>query len=241
MKAKNARKIGPQSSENKNEFSNLCGPYLSDPTIKSIHYSPERKSFVMNGKPFPGIHSTLSRIFYPDFERKRRNYKTKKKRARKASCIAEGKKIDEQIEEYAKSGKRPKIAMAKALVSFWEDHMEHKIEAAQVPCHIRELGVVTTADVITSDSENRLWMWEVKAGYNQAQKQGSMNYLPGVPCRPHEHWELQRHYTHKGLVECGLPIFASHVVNVFREKEAITVKKRKVPKWTEKLSRIKFV
>lgn len=131
--------------------------------------------------------------------------------------------------------------MAKALVAFWEDHMGHSLESAQVPCYIKDLGVVTMADVVTSDSEGRLWMWEVKAGYNQAQKQGSMNYLPGVPCRPHEQWELQRHFTHKGLIDGGLPIFASHIVNVYRENNAITVKKRKVPKWTDQLKKIKFV
>lgn len=220
-----------------NKPNRLLIEYLSQPHIEAVQFDNGRKCFTIDGQTKKGLLKTLKSIYYPTYVRKRKQYKRKGiKVKRKASNKTEGKAVDRQLVEYVRSKKKPRHAKARALIAYWEDECKHTIQAAQVPTIINDFnGVrVTAADVITEDSEKRLWVWEVKCGYNQVQRQGSLKRLKDVPNKDHSHWELQRWFTHKGLVTGGLPVFASHVINVYNEGDCITVKKRKVPTWALK-------
>lgn len=161
---------------------------------------------------------------------------TQRRFMRAKDLPAEGKTIDKQITEYVRSGKKPKNPMAKAIIAYFEEQCQQRIVAAQVPLFALGGTRITQADFIVQDVHGALIMIELKCGYNRTQKQGYLRGLPGVPCRQNEIWELQRHYTHKGLEESGLRLMGSHVLNVYKEGTAIMVKRRKVPKWAlEKL------
>lgn len=207
--------------------------YLNQPLIQSIGF--DGKSYHMDGVMYGGLLRKLKSMYYPQFNRKKR--RGKKTRLRKGSSISEGKMVDKQLTDYVETGKKPRSVHTKALIEYFERQCNMRIVAAQVPVFVRCLNRITQADLIVEDEFGRLIMIEVKCGYNQMQKQGDLKGLPGVPCRQKEIWELQRHYTHKGLKDEGLDIVGSHVVNVYREgKGQITVQKRKVPKWAlEKL------
>jgi len=206
--------------------------YVNQDNIQSIGFDESRKMYVSENKHYGGLLSKLKSMYYPNWERKKRQYRRKGKGVkRKASSAAEGKTIDKQLTEYVRSGKKPRNIQAKALVAYFEEESNQRIVGAQIPLWAMGGTRITQADLIVQDAHDRLIMIEVKSGYNRTQKQGFLKGLPGVPCRQNEIWELQRHYTHKGLKESGLDIFASHVVNVYKEDKGVTVKRRKVPKW----------
>ncbi len=178
----------------------------------------------------------LKNVYYPDFERKKKQYKRKGKRTNKrASTKHQGILIDKQIQLYIKNGKKPKNKLALALVVYLEEKCNHTLQAAQVPLFIKDFGgKITQADIITQDDKGKLYMVEVKSGYNQVQAQGTLKGLD-APNNVKNQWELQRHYTHKGLVECGLPLAASYILNVYQEGDGVTVKKRKNPSWVKSI------
>jgi len=214
--------------------------YLNQPKIQSLGFDKARKMYCdSEGRYYGGLLSKLKQMYYPYWERKRKNYRRRKGKvvARKASSASEGKSVDKQLTEYVRSGKRPRSNMARAIIAYFEESAQQRIVAAQVPLYAMQGTRVTQADLIVANADGSLVMIELKCGYNRTQKQGDLKSLPGVPCRQNEIWELQRHYTHKGLVESGLPLIGSHILNVYKEgKDGITVKRRKVPKWAlEKL------
>ncbi len=214
--------------------------YLSRPEIEGIEFDEARRMYRdAEGKHYGGLLSKLQKMYYPYWKRKRRSYRRKGVTiARKGSSAKEGKTVDKQLTEYVRTGKKPKNAMARAIVAYFEKENNQRIVAAQVPLYALHGLRITQADLIVANPDGSLLMMEVKCGYNRTQKQGDMKGLPGVPCRQNEIWELQRHYTHKGLVESGLPIVGSHILNVYKEgKDGITVRKRKVPQWA--LQRLK--
>lgn len=211
--------------------------YLESPRVASIQFvggKGKHAYYTMDGKRYGGIHSKLKSMYYPNYERKKRRFSKSIHRAKKASSKQLGKTIDKQIFNFVlKPDKKPKNPLARALVEYWIQ-LNHSVQAAQVPVYIEDLDRVTQADVITEDQFGRLWMWEVKSGFNRSQKQGFLlHFKEGeVPNKDSNHWELQRHFTHLGLAKSGLPLFASHVINVYQNGDAsIEVKKRKVPKW----------
>lgn len=210
--------------------------YLSNKVIKSIAFNGHAYSYTdALGKPRQcgGLLSKLKSIYYPEFEVKKRQYKRKgKKNLKGASTRQIGITIDKQIQAYVKIGKRPKNLLAVALVEYLEKECKQKIQAAQVPVMVKGLGRVTQADIITEDEAGNLYMVEVKSGYNQRKAQGVL-LGTDVPSSTKNHWELQRHFTHKGLVEGGLNLKASYIVNVYTEGKGITVKKRKNPSWVK--------
>ena len=210
--------------------------YLNHPEIQSIKHNGEY--FTKNGIPKKGIHKVLRKIYYPHYEvqKKRRHRKTKLKR--KGSSTTKGKAIDQHIFNIIKNPKKKKSlrnSSVKALISYWEDALHHTIQAAQVPVYIASLNCCTQADVITEDQNGRLFVWEIKSGYNQRKSQGTMYKLKNVPNNEKNHWQLQLHYTSKGLKDYNLPIKASQVINVYEEGSDITVKRKKNPKWCEQL------
>ena len=207
--------------------------YLNQPKIQSISFDNARKMYISEGTHYGGLLSKLKSMYYPYWVRKKKQYKRRgaKPVTRKASSASEGKTIDRQITEYVKSGKTPRNNMAKAIVAYFKKSNQ-RIVAAQVPLFAIFGTRITQADFIVQDKDSgKLIMIELKCGYNRTQKQGFLKGLPGVPCRQNEIWELQRHYTHRGLEESGLELIGSHVLNVYKEGDGVTVKRRKVPEW----------
>lgn len=206
--------------------------YLKKPHIASVRYDEEQQSFVCASGKRPGLVSGLRYRYYPYYRRTTRR-KGSRKRARMASSIEQGLAIGEGLTDYLKTGQMPEDGMAAVLVYYFEKIEGHTIQATEVPCFVQLDGSerITRADVITADAKNRLWMWEIKSGYNRVQKQGDLQGLKGVPNRDNTHWELQRHFTHKGLEACGLDIYKSHVLNIFVEDGEYGVQKRPVPRW----------
>jgi hypothetical protein len=205
--------------------------YLQNPLIASIRLLPNGRGFQYSGGVRGGIKSLLEQQYYPHYTVKKKRHS--KKKARKGSTKKQGITIDNQLKKYIEKKKAPTNNLAHGIRVYLEDRMGHTLVAAQVPVLIQALGTerITQADLISQDGQNRLWLWEVKSGYNQRQKQGDLRGLPGIPNREHEHWELQRHYTHLGAIQQGLPIYKSAVLNVYEESDMITVHKRPVPKW----------
>lgn len=215
--------------------------YLDNPRIRSISFDSRAKSYRCDAGIRGGLHSSLRGLYYPYYERKRRGSSFRSsKRRRKASSTFQGKTIDEELQHYVVSGQLPTNRLALAIVQYLEkDTPRHVIEACQLPLFVQvgDQERITQADVITSDEGGRLWMWEIKSGWNQSRAQGNLHQLRPlqVPSKDHTHWELQRHYTHKGLVDCGLPLYKSHVLNVFEEDAMVVVQKRSVPKWCKNI------
>lgn len=209
--------------------------YLNKPEISNIVHNGELY-IGADGQQRGGIHSILERAFYPHYKMKKRR-KSKKPRQFKGSSRELGMLVDRELSDYVKTGKEPEETLSIVIVTHLE-HMEHTLQACQVPLYVTVAGSerITQADLISQDKQGRLWMWEIKTGYNRSQAQRMLRGLRDVPNNRHNHWELQRHYTHKGLVEGGLPIYRSHVLNVYREDGGrVHAKQRSVPKWCAKL------
>jgi hypothetical protein len=139
-----------------------------------------------------------------------------------------------ELMEYVQNPKKvPGDDMAYAIAQYMEQKMEHTMVAAELPVIVNLLGTerITQADLITTDSKNRLYLWEIKSGYKREKKQGDLLRLKKVPNKRYEHWELQRYYTHLGLEQCGLKIHKSVVLQVYYDNKNIAIKKRPVPKW----------
>lgn len=208
--------------------------YLKDSRIASIDFDEYQGSYVCDDGLRRGLKKGLERMYFPHFVYKTR--KSKKRRIRKGSNAEEGSAVDEALADYIATRALPReCGMAMAIIMHLEDGLGHTLEAAQLPLFV-PLGPrderITQADLITSDLDGRLWMWEVKCGYNRVQKQGNLKRLSNVPNRYHEHWELQRHYTHLGLVKSGLKdLYKSHVMNIFIEDDQYGIQKRPIPKW----------
>lgn len=206
--------------------------YLSNPLVSSITHNG--KGFELNGKIKSGLLKTLKKVYYPNFKRKMKQHARQTKLKRKGSSRSKGIQIDKQLFDYIKKKKQPRNAYAKALLKYWES-IGHNLQAAQVPVHIKKFDCCTAADVITEDKDKKLYLWEVKSGFNNSQKQGLMNYLDNVDNSVKNHWELQRHYTTKGLADYGLELAGSQVINVYEQGDHIRVKRRKRPKWSENI------
>jgi hypothetical protein len=212
--------------------------YLNHPTIKSIVHTGEY--FKMNDVIKKGIHKTLKKMYYPHYKvvAKKRHKKTKLKR--KGSSAKKGEAIDKHIFNIIKNPKKKfatRNSSVKALISYWEEGLGHTLQAAQVPVFIKSLNCCTQADVITEDKEGRLFMWEVKSGFNARKSQGNLlRELCNVPNNEKNQWQLQRHYTTEGMKDLGLPIISSQVINVYEEGSGITVKRKSNPKWCQLLS-----
>lgn len=193
-----------------------------------------------------GLIRILEKEYYPNFVRNPRRFTSKKRiRNKKGSSALEGKRVDEQIQRHMLDPTyEPTNPLAQGLLVFWK-HNSHLLQVAQVPVPVKCFGIITQADVITVDSSNKLWMWEIKCGYPPLSRQ-SVPFLRGLAKEKaanntFNHWELQRHFTAKGLVSSGVPLKGSHVLHVYEEwhkekrKKVIQVKRRPIPKWTQKL------
>lgn len=221
--------------------------YLQDEFISHIDFNEIHGGYIFreNGvdQVCGGLIRALRTTYYPTF-----SYRTKKRRkirCKKNSDKTQGKKVDAQIERYIESGGRimPTHRMALALVQYWTKR-NHTLQAAQVPVYVDQFKIVTQADVITRDKDGRLWMWEVKTGYPSCPKQKHKRLfrVKGVVTNhPFNHWELQREFTLRGLIDKGLPVSESRVINVYDEyrkvdqTKVLTIKCRQPQKWAKEI------
>lgn len=215
--------------------------YLNNDIIQSVQHDGKTFSFQPSGAvrvKASGLIKRIKAIYYPEYQYKKKKQFRKTKSQRKGSTKKQGIQIDNQLSAYIQSGynkKKLRHRHAKKLVEYWEDNLNHKLQAAQVPVHVKALNAVTCADIITSDKDNKLFLWEVKSGANASKKQGDMIVFGAkVKNNRHNHWELQRYFTTQGLIDYGLNLSGSHVINVFDEKTGVTVHRRKRPAWCNK-------
>jgi hypothetical protein len=188
----------------------------------------------MNNQRKPGLLKILKRVYYPSFVRKIKQHNRESKMKRKGSSRAKGIQIDKQLFEYIKKQKKPRNSYAKALLQYW-DSIGHTLQASQVPVYIAKFNCCTAADIITEDKDKKLYLWEVKSGFNNSKKQGLLTYLKDVDNSTKNHWELQRHFTSAGMAEKGLELAGSQVINVYEQGNNIRVKRRKRPKWCDQI------
>ena len=218
--------------------------YLNTPFVKSFRLvgNPPHFTFTSNdGVEFrcPGIHSTLRRKFYPRYKVTRRRRFTKKK----GSTMKQGKKVDDDIFQYIKTGKRPRHWMSKMLIDYVEKTLKHTFQVSQLPVYIPELKCATQVDMMTMDRRGTLHFWELKTGYppGGSIKKGVM--LGNVPITTFNQWELQRAYSCLALSRTVVDISLKNscVVNVYNERaknskvNAHRVRARKHPVWVKKI------
>lgn len=225
---------------------NAIEKYLDGPFCKATAYDPIQKCYLSEGQHYGGLLPKMAALHYPGFRRSRRRTKTLKK----GSSRKEGIRVDQDVVTLVNGGgkKKKKIhPFATALVQYWTERKGHQLVRAQVPVRVARFDAVTQADCITWDpKKEELWMWEVKCGFapGGSVKKGylfrppAQNPVEKVPSTVHNHWELQRYWTHKSFLEQGVPIVHSRVINVYRQQECkdnkktkVVVKERKPPAW----------
>lgn len=202
--------------------------YLNNEVVCSIGQNSEGY-YTMNGVVKSGIHKTLKRLYYPHYKVGKKKHHKKTKLKRKGSSKQKGKMIDLAFSKYVMDSKKKPVrnSSTQAVIEYWKT-LNHTPQATQVPVYIKSLNCCTQADVITEDANGDLYMWEIKSGYNQRKSQGNLR-KPYTHIKNNEknHWQLQRHYTAKGLKESGLPLKGSYVINVYAQGDAFTVKRKK--------------
>jgi hypothetical protein len=216
-------------------------PYLQDALIRSIVFDAKKQCYAYNYKGVQvtcgGLVKKLRRTYYPQYKRKRRKYNKKNPAKKRASSIAQGKRTDYELFEYVRTETKPTDTLAKGLVQYWEQTKGHCIVAAQVPVWIDDFQCITQADVMTQDKQGRLWLWEVKTGWNGVRKQGNLHTLQSVPNNDRSHWQLQLHFTQKGLLQRGVPIYQARVINAYTEwmskaqPHVVRINEIRPPKW----------
>jgi hypothetical protein len=196
--------------------------YLDTKFARSLRISPLFGTYecYVKGNTFQktGIHSTLRRRFYSHYPKeasRRRRTKTKSKGSTKKIGIA----VDTQIFKIVAANKVPSRInkLTRALLEHWKS-AGHTLIAAQVPVYVASLDCVTQADCITRHNDTYT-MWEVKTGFPVGgfRKHGKFTGAPfeTIDCTKYNIWQLQRKYTHDALVEAGLKIDDSRVIQVY--------------------------
>ena len=237
--------------------------YMALPSIASIKFSTKAKTFTFacertgTRRTAPGLIGKLRAHFYPTAakrkKRKKRNFRKRKHGTtyRIASSKPIGIAADDAINAYIASGLTvaPKNAFARAVIHYWECELGHVVVASQLPVRVADFGCITAVDTLTRDKQGRIWLWELKTGRGaRAAPRGPKLRGPRtpagkrVPASVINQWELQRHYTVKGLRDAGVDIYKSHVIHAYKEKvkgskrkPQIKVLKRAVPTWTRSL------
>lgn len=222
--------------------------YLSSPFCQTVrrqeHNGHTYYSYELNDKlrsRTGGIHSSLKKKYYPDFEYKKNKGR---KRLKKGSNKQEGINVGQQIEAYmVDRSKKPRHRFAKHVVHFIEQEKGHSLVATEVPVYVDALQCITQADIISQDNKGRLYVWELKCGQPNVGSQGFLRGgLDQIKSTRLNHWELQRHFTTLALEESGVKIHKSYILQVFdhyqREKKekVVRVKARNPAAWTKKVA-----
>lgn len=214
--------------------------YLEGDEVSRIGFDSTRKCYTYKRSDgmtisYGGLLSKLRQCFYPFYKDSRRRGKTQKK----GSSAKLGSRIDDEVAlvtaSKLKKNKRNKTVafhkMTVRLVKEIEQTLGHIFQCAQLPVRIRALERITQADFLTLDpATGKLHMWELKTGYTpgmyttKGKGVFASSYLKGVKCTKYGIWELQRYWTTRALIEAGLEIAESHVINIYED----TKKKRLV-------------
>ena len=214
--------------------------YIEGEFVKTFRLTNRKFTFCVNGvrHRVGGIHRKLQARFYPIFNRGKRSRGVQKK----SSSRKLGNGCDAGVFKYIATGKKPRQAMARALIVHIEETLKHTLQVAQLPVRIPELFCASQIDLMTMDADGELHLWEVKTGYPKKWKKdnGFIRRMPKVRNCSANHWELQRHYYALGLMrDVELKMKNTHVVNVFKEckqkQTSYCVQARKKPTWTKEL------
>jgi hypothetical protein len=228
--------------------------YLKGPFCSQVRFNSSARKYALEragaSMLFAGLLSQLKWHFYPHY----RENRSRRKRGThvKGSNSAQGKRVDAQICSIVAlggkrpSGKRKLNRLTVALLNYWADN-GHQLQAGQIPAEVSPWDRITQADVITMHTRTgRLWMWEVKTGAPVGfyRKQGKFKApLNDVDCTKRNIWELQRHYTVQALIDAGVHISESRVIQVHEDRRNAggepVVKVHKPPIWTRTIPKIK--
>jgi len=228
----------------------LAAHYASE-FCQRAHFCAQSNAYQApsNGRiaTYSGLISRLRKHHYPHYDQTQSKRRWKKTNVR-GSTSAQGKRVDAELGSVVAGKALPKRkkswdAMTVSLLSYWRDDLGHTLEAAQVPVRVQGFwSTMTQADVITRDSDGRLWLWEVKTGMpvGFTRKKGVLQNVRGaeVPCNGAAVWHLQLHYTRKALEAAGVPIAESRVIQIHGVRSDKNVLKRKVhipPEWVGRL------
>jgi hypothetical protein len=169
-----------------------------------------------------GLHRRLRARYYPHYRdnRSRRKWRTTQIRG---STAAQGKRVDREIcEAVGAAPGRGLHAYTQRILRHWRE-AGHTLRAAQVASDVRTLQCMTQADAITTGPDGRLWLWEIKTGVPVGflRQQGMMRApLQDVKCTKANQWQLQLHYTRRGLEAAGVPIAEARILHVYEKKRA---------------------
>lgn len=201
--------------------------YLASPFAQSVRLNEERGYVVTNaGRPqvCGGLTRLLRARYYPNYKDNR------SKRGRrvliKGSSIEQGKQVDSDMGSYIAGHKTIDAVhpMARALIERFEGN-GHILQAAQVPVKV-EVGRITQADFITLDTRtNKLWLIEQKSGHPVGlhMKQGVFERTyRNVDNTKLNQWHLQLLYTKRSLIEAGVEITESRVIQIYEKKKKRT-------------------
>jgi hypothetical protein len=121
--------------------------------------------------------------------------------------------------------------LTQGILDYWAARGLRPV-AAQLPVQIPALGIMTQADVIVEDPQEKLWMHEIKTGYVGLHVVKGEFKAPyqNIPCSKGAVWDLQRHFTERGLIEQGLPLAGSKVIHAYEVRDGKTKQKRTVVK-----------
>ena len=193
-----------------------------------------------------GLRSKLKGEYYPKYIKSRQ--KRYRKTIRIGSSSAQGKRVDAELMKLTGIGKRDKRKRPKRLHRLTKAIVDtltakgHTFVASQLPVRIDYWDRATQADLITRDKRGRLWMFEVKTGFPVGgfSKKGKLKApLSAVDSTIYNHWQLQRHYTHQGLLVNGLQIAESRIIHAqLHRKKGIVCEIKPNPSWTEKIPKL---
>ena len=191
-----------------------------------------------------GLRSKLKGEFYPKY--KKSEQKRHRRTIQVGSSSAQGTRVDNEIMKITGIGKNKKKRPKKLhkLTSAIVDKLEeqgHIFVASQLPVNIDYWNRATQADLVTRKN-GQLWMFEIKTGFPVGgfSKKGKLKPpLSRVDSTIYNHWQLQRHYTHQGLLVNGLQITESRIIHAkFHRKKGIVCEIKSNPKWTEKIPKL---
>jgi len=253
--SKNARLFVPRAKFNSTKMLHVAHPrvaalsptlsvYLKSELVKSAHFDPERKCYVVkrNGaiQNCAGLKSALKKRYYSHYRDNRSRRKWKSVQV-KGSSSAQGKRIDKEL-SWACAGKLDQChPMTTALLAYWEKN-GHTLVAAQVPVAITAFGGrVTQADILTVGPENELYVWELKTGmpvgFNRTQQYFSKGSgADTVKCTKLNIWHLQLVYTVNGLKAAGVPVAHARIIQIYdHKKKGLEIKVHEPPSWINEL------
>lgn len=222
--------------------------YLNHDFVKNIGFDSDRKRYFYTDKGNKtvycgGLLSKLQSLYYPNYPRspKRRRFNSSNK---VGSSSKMGITVDNQLMNYVEDKKSKKNIMTRNIIDYLENEKKHTILASQLPVKLNKWYKITQADILTIDKKtNDLYMWEIKTGFPVGgyRKRGTFNSpFDHVACTKYNIWQLQRHFTYLGLVENGLNIKGSFILQIYRDKtKGYIVKEIGEAKWIKQKKNVK--